>query len=152
MAPRLESTRARVECQLADRAGALFARPMPVEWMAADREAHASQPVNVDVLVAAAKQMAVRISSQALAANRAGDFDKAAELLTRGAEALRAIGDVPAIERLARELERRRDEYAAPLNAIFAKQAFYDLHCLSASREPDGKARRRSKRGELSPR
>jgi Ca-activated chloride channel family protein len=141
-ASRLEGTAGKVQCRLADRAGALFPRPMGVEWMAADRDANAQQPVNSDVLVAAAEQIAARVSSAALAANRAGQFDKALELLTGGAKALRELGPIRAIERLARELERKRDKYSSRMNPIVAKQMHYESYRVSMSREPTGKARR----------
>ena len=146
-----DGTVAAVECRLTDRASALFPQPMRVEWMAAGREANAAQPVNMDVRVAVAEMMAARITSSALAANRAGEFDTAADLLARGAEALRELGDHPAIERLVRELERRRDEFSNVMSPMLAKELHFAAYSRSASREPDGKAQRRGARQPSTP-
>jgi hypothetical protein len=141
---------AAVECRLTDRASVFFPQPMRVEWLAAGRDANASQPVNMDVRVAVAEMMSARITSSALAANRAGEFDKAADLLARGAEALRELGDHPAIERLARELERRRDEFSVEMSPMLAKELHFAAYSRSVSREPDGRARRKETDRSLS--
>ena len=94
--------RAVVTLRLADRDGALFAQPMPVEWCATSAEADAAQPVNTAVLVEVAKQLAERARAGALEANRRRDFDAAKNLLKTTAEALRALAPgVREVEALA---------------------------------------------------
>jgi hypothetical protein len=133
-----------VTLRLADRDGALFAQPMQVEWLATSADADATQPVNTDVLVEAAKQLAERARADALAANRRGDLDAAKNMLKTAAETLRALAPgVREIEALAAELEAEQAEFSAPMDPIALKQRHFASYNVAYSRSKEGKAKRR---------
>ena len=136
--------RAVVTLRLADRDGALFAQPMPVEWRATTADADATQPVNTDVLVEVAKQMAEHARADALDANRRGDFDAAKNILRTTAEALRALAPgVREVEALAAELEAEQAEFSARMDAVELKKRHFTSRNVAYSRSPEGKAKRR---------
>jgi Ca-activated chloride channel family protein len=136
--------RAVVTLRLADRDGALFAQPMQVEWLATSADADATQPVNTDVLVEAAKQLAERARADALAANRRGDLDAAKNVLKTAAETLRALAPgVREIEALAAELEAEQAEFSAPMDPVALKQRHFASYNVAYSRSKEGKAKRR---------
>ena len=136
--------RAVVTLRLADRDGALFAQPMPVEWRATSGDADATQPVNTDVLVEVAKHLAERARAEGLAANRRGDLDAARHILKTAAETLRALAPgVRAVEALAAELEAEQAEFSAPMDAIAMKKRHWASHNVAYTRSKEGKAKRR---------
>jgi Ca-activated chloride channel family protein len=136
--------RAVVTLRLTDRDGALFAQPMPVEWRAITAEADAAQPVNTDVLVEVAKQLAERARAEALGANRRGDFDEARRILKTTAEALRAlVPGVREMEALAAELEAEQAEFSAQMDPVSLKQRHFASYNVAYSRSDLGKAKRR---------
>jgi hypothetical protein len=133
-----------VTLRLADRDGALFAQPMEVEWRATGADADATQPVNTDVLVEAAKHMAARARAVALAANRRGDLDAARNILKTTAETLRALAPgVRQVEALAAELEAEQAEFSAEMDAIARKKRHFASYNVAYSRSEEGKAKRR---------
>jgi Ca-activated chloride channel family protein len=136
--------RAVVTLRLADRDGALFAQPMPVEWRATSADADATQPVNTDVLVEVAKHLAERARADALDANRRGDFDAAKDRLKTTAEALRALAPgVREVEALAAELETEQAEFSAQMDPIALKKRHFASYNVAYSRSVEGKAKRR---------
>ena len=133
-----------VTLRLADRDGALFAQPMPVEWRATSADADATQPVNTDVLVDVARHLAERARAGARDANRRGDFDAARTMLKTTAEALRALAPgVREVEALAAELEAEQAELSAPMDAIERKKRHFASYNVAYSRSTEGKAKRR---------
>jgi Ca-activated chloride channel family protein len=139
-----EGERAVVTLRLADRDGALFAQPMPVEWRATSADADATQPVNTDVLVEVAKQLAERARANARDANRHGDFAAAKNLLATNAEALRALAPgVREVEALAAELEAEQAEVSEPMDALELKKRHFASYNVAYSRSTEGKAKRR---------
>lgn len=136
--------RATVTLRLTDRDHALFALPMPVEWIATGADADAAQPVNTDVLVAAARHLAERARVEALDANRRGDFTAAKDVLRAAAEALRTLAPgVREVDALADELLAEQAELSATMDALSLKQRHFSSYNVAYSRSAEGKAKRR---------
>ena len=133
-----------ISARLTDRDHALFSQPMPIEWRVVDPAADAAQPVNSDVLVAAAGLIAVRARAAALQANRRGDFAGAAKILTSAAADVRALapGD-RRLEAIAAEIEAEQPHYSALMSAVERKARHWETYHQSSARDALGRARRR---------
>jgi len=139
-----EATPALAECRVTDRAGKLFPQPMRVEWTTADVAADAAQPVNTDVLVAAADLIAARASSSALDANRQGRFDEAGKILRAAAARIRALANGNAeILKRADQLEREVSAFSLAMAPMAMKERHFLSYNAVRSRDVEGKARRR---------
>lgn len=136
---------ASADCRMSDRDGHLFPEPMRVEWTTADSQANAAQPVNAEVVVAAAAQIAARARAEALAGNRAGRFDEAVAVLKAAAAEIRAIGGgIPEVERIANELEQDEAPMGTVLNSMALKERHFSNYSARRSRGAAGKAHRAS--------
>ena len=132
-----------ISLRLADREQVLFAQPFDIAWQVVDADTDRAQPVNRDVIVAAATMLVERARTQALVMNRAGDFAGARQVIERAVAAIRALGvDVPAVNALVAELEGTVDALAMPMDALASKQAYFQSYNLRSSRAASGKANR----------
>ncbi len=137
------STSPVVSLRLTDRNAALFAQPMTMEWEVVSDEVDASQAVNIEVLEAVATAMADRARTEALGANRRGNFSEAEAILNRAAEEIRALAPgAPSLDRIATELEGRLEEFTAVMSAMELKTAHYSAYASSQDRTAEGKPRR----------
>jgi Ca-activated chloride channel family protein len=135
-----------ISLRLADRERVLFAQPLDVAWQVVDADADRAQPINRDVIVAAATMLAERAKAEALAKNRAGDFDGARAVLERAIAGIRALGvDVPAVNALIADLEGAGQAFSLPMDAMASKRVLYQSYNIRASRAPSGKANRTPK-------
>ena len=139
---------AAIAVRLADRDGVLFPQPLRVDWQVVDAAADAVQPVNGDVLIAVATLVAERARAEALEANRRGDFDGAARVLTAAASHLRALGaGIRAIEALAAEIEQDdQPAYSMAMEPLELKQVYFQSYSRRHSRDAEGRAKRRDAR------
>jgi Ca-activated chloride channel family protein len=134
-----------ISARLADRDHALFAQPLAIDWRVVDEAADAAQPINADVLIQVATLAAERARTDALDANRRGDYATAARILTTAAAALRALApDIRPIDALAAELESERDEFAAAMSPARLKERHFASYSVAHSRDTSGRARRRA--------
>lgn len=85
--------------RLADKDEVFFTGPMQVAWLAASADADLSQPLNRDVLTAAALAIQERAKSEAIELERAGARERAEEVLS---------ASIARISGLRKELARRR--------------------------------------------
>ena len=135
--------RAVISLRLSDRDGALFSHPITVHWTAVSTEDNAVQPMNADVLIEAARQIASLARIDALEANRRGDFASAQSTLEEAAKAIRALAPgVRELEALAAELEAERADHAVAMMPMVRKEIYYQSHNVGRSRDMAGKARR----------
>ena len=140
---RVEGQKVWVDCLVRDRGGVLFAEPMRVEWSAVPAEQDRQQPVNQVVLVEAARMLAERARSLALAANRNSDFDRAGLALDAAIQQLGALGiDDPIVKDLIEQLQGEKDVFASGLSAIDRKARHFASYAVAYSRE-GGRARKR---------
>ena len=103
-----------------------------------------AQPVNTDVLVEAARQLAERARTDAVNANRRGDFEAARSILKKTGEALRALApSVREVQVLAAELEAEQAEFSAPMDLVSLKKRHFASYNVAYTRSTDGKAKRR---------
>ena len=143
LAPQSTGASAGISLRLTDREQVLFPQPFDVAWKAVDADADRSQPINRDVFVAAATMIAERAKAEALAFNRAGQYDDARGVLERAVAAIRTLGvDVPAVNALIAELEVSGAMLGAPMDVLTMKHMFYQSYHRRSSREPSGKATR----------
>jgi hypothetical protein len=143
IAPAARGEAPSIQVRLADRDQALFGGAMDIAWTVAHADANRTQPVNMDVVVAAATLIAERARAQALELNRAGDFDGAKKLLQPVIARIREMGPEDLrIGALIVELESAIEQFAMPMDALASKQAFYQSYNVRASRAASGKARR----------
>jgi Ca-activated chloride channel family protein len=132
-----------VTCRVADRDTALFPNPMTVQFEAVDVDRDAAQPVNLDVLVAVAEQLAARARAAALRLNREGRFDDAQRVLRDAVRTVLALSPGhPSIVRIAEGLRQETPELAMQLDALSLKRRHYAAYEVAMSRV-EGKARRR---------
>jgi hypothetical protein len=121
----------------------LFAGPMRVEWSAVPAAQDRQQPVNHVVLVEAARMLAERARSLALAANRSSDFERAGLALDAAIQQLGALGiDDPIVNELIEQLQGEKHVFASDLSAIDRKARHFASYAVAYSRE-GGRARKR---------
>ena len=130
--------------RLADRERVLYGAPMDVSWASADADANRTEPVNRDVIIAAAMLLAERARAEALELNRAGMFDRAEQALAKAIARIRALGDdLREIQAVANSLEDVGPRYAEAMEPLLAKQQFFQSYTVNRSRAGDGKGRKR---------
>jgi len=128
--------------RLADRERVLYGAPMDVSWASVDADASRTQPVNRDVIIAAAMLLAERARAEALELNRAGMFDRAELILAKAIARIRALGDdLREIQAIANSLEDVAPRYALAMEPMLAKQQFFQSYTINRSRAGDGKGR-----------
>lgn len=103
--PRAEGASTAILLRVADRDRVLYGAPMEVAWQAVDADADRTQPVNRDVIVAAAMLLAERARAEALELNRRGHFSRARKTLAAAIASIRALGaGIPGVDAIAAEL------------------------------------------------
>ena len=134
---------ASVQCRVGDRDKVLFAEPMTVDWRVADAAEHDAQPVNREVLRAAATLLAERARAMALAANRHGAFDDARRIVREMIDTLRALapGD-RVVEAVIARLEEDGIQFAEMMDPMAMKRHHFASYAASSSR-PAGQASRK---------
>jgi Ca-activated chloride channel homolog len=131
-----------VSCRVADRDGALFPKPMVVQFEVVEAGVDVAQPVNLDVLVAVAEQLAARARTAALRMNREGRFDDAQRVLRDAVHTVLALSPGhPPIVRIADGLRQETPELAMQLDPLSLKRRHYAAYEVAMSRV-EGKARR----------
>lgn len=136
-------TPATLMVRLTDRDSALFPQPMTIEWETVSTSMNAAQPVNVDVLVAAGRQIAAMAREEAVHANRHGDFTRAGQILAGTAREIRALAaGVPELDHIASELEGEEEQFAVALNAVSLKERHFASYSVRRGRQVDGKVRK----------
>ena len=155
----LQNQRAlRTEVRLADRDNVLFSGPMPVEWPVVDAETDRNQPVSVPVLIEVATLIASRANAAALAANRAGYYDRARAIVDEAAAAIRGLvylglenqpelrqPELRAVLRIADELAGTEDIFCASIGVHEMKKMHYEATNVMRSRSSRGTAKRQSR-------
>ena len=135
--------RAVISLRLSDRDGALFSHPITVHWTAASAEDNAIQPMNADVLIEAARQIASLARIDALEANRRGDFIAATGIIKEAVVKLRDMAaGVDAVERIAAELDGELQDFEVAMQPLARKARHFESYNQSYSRASTGKARR----------
>ncbi len=132
---------------LADRDGALSAPPQDVAWIGAAESVVRLAPRYRIVDRAVAALDAARARHEALAFNRAGEFEKARSILeAAAARILSYAGDDPQLAQIVRRLREDAGSFSELLSPLASKQARFASYSLMHDRDVDGKARRK-KRG-----
>lgn len=133
-----------VECRIADRDGVLPNHPMAVKWQAVDSLTDANQPVNGDVIFAAATLLAERARRDALAANAAGNFEGAKRLIQEVLNDLRAFAqDDRRVVKIIDSLHRDELEFGDVMSPMLMKAKHFAAYQVLHSREAGGTARRK---------
>lgn len=133
-----------VSLRLTDAGGALFPEPMTIEFEVVDAARNQAQPVNIEVLVAVARQLSGMAREGASAANRRGDFQQARQVLAAAAAEVRGLASgAIELERIARELEAQEEQFGVAMSAMALKQEHFASYSLRADRDARGRARRR---------
>jgi hypothetical protein len=138
-------------CFGTDRDNVLFNAPMRVQFQVVDDETNRHQPASVPVLIEVATVIASRANTAALAANRAGDYDRSRAIVTDAA-AIRALVDLGlenqpelrVVLRIADELEGRGDVVGASMSSQVMKDMHYASVNAMRSRAARGQPRRRT--------
>ena len=135
----------RVSIVVRDRDGAFAGHGGAVTWHYADDRANDAQPRDRAVDRVVASRFAARARSEAVARNRAGDYDGASRALRGVAGRIRRYaGDDAEMGHVAESLERDASAaFAAPMAAPALKSAFADSYNVMTSRDASGRARRR---------
>ena len=132
---------------IGDRDGAFTAagvRDARLAWTWADDRANDTQPRDVDVDRAVARQFAARARQEAVARNRRGDFTDARAILDATAKRIRRYaGHDPELREMVAELEAQGDAFAVPVSAPMLKQAYYQSANLARSRDASGRSLKR---------
>ena len=138
-------TRIEVACCLTDKDAVLFPQPLTVDWTVVPAAEHDAQPVNHAVVRAVAAALAARARAQALAKNRRGAYDEARQILTDAARVLRVLGAGSVeVEAIIAKLQHDEQDFAAAMSPAMLKQRHFVSYSISASRDPEGKARRKA--------
>jgi Ca-activated chloride channel homolog len=132
-----------------DPAGAIEPATAEVRWTWANHEGNDGQARDRDVDFAVATLYAGRARDEAVEHNREGSLEAARRVLRATARRIREYaGDEPRLRGLVDQLEAEAEEYGSrAFGACELKQASYGNYVAEMSREPSGKARRRSRRG-----
>jgi len=132
------------EVRLADRDHVLFGAPMLVEWQVVDADTDRTQHASGPVLVEVATVIASRANEAALNANRAGHFDRAEAIILEAVAAIRALGDFPAVHRIAGKLVTQMAVLGSPMDLYQSKAMYAQSMNALRSRSVEGKAKRRT--------
>jgi len=118
-----------------------------LHWTYATHAENDRQPRDQAVDRVVAELYAARARAEAVEHNRAGDYERARQLLTRTAQRIRSYaGSDPALNRVADELLRSAEEFAAgAMSAMQMKEQHFAAHAALMMREPAGAARRAPK-------
>ena len=133
-----------VAFSLAAKDDALGGVSQDLTWTFADHGKNDAQRRDRVVDRAVARLYAALARQEALALNRAGDYDKARKVLERVARKIAAYaGDDPELRRIVAELRDEFDAFASHMDAVQAKQRHFASYSVQHSRMEDGKARKR---------
>jgi Ca-activated chloride channel family protein len=117
------------------------ARDARLSWTWADDHANDTQPRDTDVDRAVARQFAARARQEAVASNRARDFDSARRVLEGTAKRIRKYaGRDPELRALVAELEGETARFAAPMQARLLKEVHFASANVARSRDVLGRA------------
>jgi Ca-activated chloride channel family protein len=112
-------------------------------WTWADDGANDAQLRDADVDRAVARQFAARARQEAVATNRAGDFEGARRVLEGTAKRVRKYaGRDPELRALIVELEGEATRFAAPMPAALLKRVHFASANVARSRDVLGRANR----------
>jgi hypothetical protein len=118
-------------------------RDARLSWTWADDHANDTQPRDADVDRAVARQFAARARQEAVARNRAGDFDGARRVLEGTAKRIRKYaGRDSDLRSLIAELEGETARFAAPMPARLLKEVHFASANVARSRDMSGRAMR----------
>ena len=116
-----------------------------IEWTYATHEQNDLQPRNTDVDRAVARLYAARARTEAVEANRAGDFDRSRAILRGVAARILTYGsNDPEMRDVAHALTSEERVYGNPMDAMSLKSAYYGAAMVARARDDVGKARRGS--------
>lgn len=139
-------TRVEVACCLVDQDAALFPQPLAVDWAVVPAAENDAQPVNHAVVLAVAAALAARAQAQALAKNRRGAYDEARQILKEAARVVRVLGGGSVeVEAIIARLQHDEQDFAGAMSPAVLKQRHFVAYSISASRDPEGKARRKAR-------
>jgi Ca-activated chloride channel family protein len=137
--PAKQAVRARVT--LADLDGALAVPAQEIAWTSGCAAA-ANRDRMVDRAVAAV--YAARVRHEALALNRAGEYERARAVLERAARRIATYaGRDPEVLGIVRGLKADAERFGEMMDAMSRKASHFAVYAACQSRAPDGKARRR---------
>jgi len=112
-----------------------------LSWTWADDSANDTQPRDVDVDRAVARQFAARARQEAVTSNKNGDFDGARRVLEGTAKRIRRYaGRDQEMRALVAELEGEFDRFASPMPAALLKEAHFASANVARSRDVMGRA------------
>ena len=133
---------ARVAVTLDDRDGTMRASG-EVAWQYADHHRNDIQPRDRTVDRIVARLYAARAKQEAVALNRQGQFAAAQSAIRRVHNRIRGYaGDDRELIAIMEELKSETKRFAAQLNEVSLKHAFYESSNLMRMRTADGKARK----------
>jgi len=142
--PCAEGAHASVVCRVRDRHGAMVPQPLQVDWSAVPADQDRRQPVDREVVLAAARMLAEAARARALALNRKGSFADAAGVLREAARQIAELGgDDEAVRAVGDLLLREEDEFAQHMDARAMKSRHMASYAVAYSRQPEGRARKR---------
>jgi hypothetical protein len=138
-----EGTGLGVQCTVKDHDGVLPSHPMSIKWEAVDAAKDRSQPVNGDVVYMAASVIAGRARRAAWAANAAGDFERAKQIIEGVLNDLRVMAqDERRVLRIIDQLHHDALEVSEVMAPMLRKEKQFVLYQEAYSREEGGTARR----------
>ena len=138
-----EGTSAKATFSVTDTAHVLNEADTDVIWTYAGHDANDTQPRNVVVDRAVAKLYAANTSAEALALNRAGQLERAADRLKATARRIaQYAGNDAELKAIVESLRQRDELYAAPMTAAAAKHEHFAYISTARMRAADGKAKR----------
>ena len=121
--------------------GSAGVRDARLTWTWADDQANDTQPRDIDVDRAVARHFAARARQEAVARNRAGDFESARRVLEGTAKRIRKYAGRDAdLRALVAELEREMARFAAPMQARLLKEVHFASANVARSRDVLGRA------------
>jgi hypothetical protein len=114
-----------------------------VAWEYADDRTNDAQPRDREVNRAVAELFAARARQEAVALNRAGDFQGAQAALAMVARRVRSYaGSDPRLGEVVAELSEEGSRFAAPMPEMHRKQAFFAASAQLRHRDAEGRSRR----------
>jgi hypothetical protein len=141
-----------LEAHLTDRDNVLGASRQAVSWTWATDQACDAQARDRVVDVAVATQFAAKARREALELNRAGQYDRAREVLETVATRISGYADTcQELRDLAAQLRREAGAFGRDLDAMTRKAHHYQSLATMNSRQASGKARKARFDGELFP-
>jgi len=133
---------ARVAVTLADRDGAMRASA-ELAWQYADHHRNDIQPRDRTVDRIVARLYAARAKQEAVALNRRGDFDAAKSAMRRVHDRIRGYaGDDRELLEVMAELKSEAKRFAAQLDGLTLKEAYFASANMARGRTFEGKVRK----------